>query len=40
MTWPLYTDYPYRFASDGLTARTTRADYVRDRIESLVASRS
>ena len=39
MTWPLYTDYPYHFASDGLTARTSRADYVRDLIEQLLFTR-
>jgi phage baseplate assembly protein W len=39
MTWPLYTDYPYHFASDGLTARTTRADYVRDLLEQLLLTR-
>jgi phage baseplate assembly protein W len=39
MNWPLYTDYPYHFASDGLTARTTRADHVRDLLEQLLLTR-
>ncbi len=39
MTGPLYTDYPYRFGADGLTARTTRADHVRDLIEQLLFTR-
>lgn len=39
MTWPLYTDFPYHFETDGLTARTTRADYVRDLLEQLLFTR-
>ncbi len=39
MTVPLYTDFPYRFATDGLTARTTRADHVRDLLEQLLFTR-
>lgn len=39
MTWPLYTDYPYHFGTDGLTARTGRADYVRDLLEQLLFTR-
>lgn len=39
MSWSLYPDHPYRFASDGLTARTTRAGYVRDLLEQLLLTR-
>lgn len=39
MTWPLYTDFPYHFGTDGLTARTGRADYVRDLLEQLLFTR-
>lgn len=39
MTWPLYTDFPYHFGTDGLTARTSRADYVRDLLEQLLFTR-
>ncbi|MCW4460954.1 GPW/gp25 family protein [Sphingomonas sp. BT-65] len=39
MTAPLYTDYPYRFGADGLTARTNRADHVRDLLEQLLFTR-
>lgn len=39
MTWPLYTDFPYHFGADGLTARTFRADYVRDLLEQLLFTR-
>ncbi len=39
MTWPLYTDFPYHFGTDGLTGRTTRADYVRDLLEQLLFTR-
>lgn len=39
MTWPLYTDFPYNFGTDGLTARTFRADYVRDLLEQLLFTR-
>ena len=39
MTWPLYTDFPYHFGTDGLTARTIRADYVRDLLEQLLFTR-
>ncbi len=37
---PTYAmDYPYRFASDGMTARTSRADHMRDLIEQLLFTR-
>ena len=39
MTAPLYTDFPYRFGADGLTARTTRVDHVRDLLEQLLFTR-
>lgn len=39
MIAPLYTDFPYRFGSDGLTARTSRADHVRDLLEQLLFTR-
>ena len=39
MTAPLYTDFPYRFGADGLTARTTRIDHVRDLLEQLLFTR-
>lgn len=39
MSGPLYADYPYRFGADGLTARTTRADHVRDLLEQLLFTR-
>jgi len=39
MTGRLYTDYPFHFGSDGLTARTTRADHVRDLLEQLLFTR-
>ncbi|WP_343519435.1 GPW/gp25 family protein [Sphingomonas sp.] len=39
MTAPLYADFPYRFGADGLTARTTRADHVRDLLEQLLFTR-
>lgn len=39
MTASLYTDFPYRFGADGLTARTTRADHVRDLLEQLLFTR-
>ena len=39
MIGPLYTDYPYRFGADGLTARTTRIDHVRDLLEQLLFTR-
>jgi phage baseplate assembly protein W len=35
----IYTDFPYRFGTDGLTARTTRADHVRDLLEQLLFTR-
>ena len=34
-----YVDFPYHFAADGMTARTTRADHVRDLIEQLLFTR-
>jgi phage baseplate assembly protein W len=39
MIAPLYTDFPYRFGADGLTARTSRADHVRDLLEQLLFTR-
>ncbi len=39
MNWPLYADFPYHFGTDGLTARTARADYVRDLLEQLLFTR-
>jgi phage baseplate assembly protein W len=39
MTGPLYTDFPYRIGTDGLTARTVRRDYVRDLLEQLLLTR-
>lgn len=39
MSAPLYTDYPYRFASDGITARAGRAAYVRNLLEQLLFTR-
>ncbi|MEO9821191.1 MAG: GPW/gp25 family protein [Paracoccaceae bacterium] len=37
---PTYAmDYPYRFAADGMTARTDRADHIRDLIEQLLFTR-
>lgn len=39
MTGPLYTDFPYHFGTDGLTARTDRAGYVRDLLEQLLFTR-
>lgn len=36
---PAYVDFPYRFAADGMTARTTRADHIRDLIEQLLFTR-
>lgn len=39
MTGPLYTDFPYHFGTDGLTARTNRADYIRDLLEQLLFTR-
>lgn len=32
-------DYPYHFSADGMTARTTRADAMRDLIEQLLFTR-
>lgn len=32
-------DYPYHFGADGMTARTDRADHVRDLIEQLLFTR-
>ena len=34
-----YVDFPYHFAADGMTARTTRVDRVRDLIEQLLFTR-
>lgn len=39
MTAPLITDFPYRFGSDGLTARTTPNDHIRDLLEQLLFTR-
>ncbi|MEM9779131.1 MAG: GPW/gp25 family protein [Pseudomonadota bacterium] len=39
MTQTIYTDFPYRFAADGVTARTSRADHIRDLIEQLLFTR-
>lgn len=39
MSTALYTDFPYRFGSDGLTARTTHQDHVRDLLEQLLFTR-
>lgn len=37
---PAYAmDYPYNFAADGMTARTGRADHMRDLIEQLLFTR-
>ncbi|MEW9920192.1 GPW/gp25 family protein [Marimonas sp. MJW-29] len=33
------TDFPYRFASDGMTARTGYEDHIRDLIEQLLFTR-
>jgi len=39
MNAPLYTDFPYRFGSDGITARAGRATYVRNLLEQLLFTR-
>ncbi|MDS9470128.1 GPW/gp25 family protein [Paracoccus sp. MBLB3053] len=39
MTGIFHTDYPYRLASDGMTARTRYEDHVRDLIEQLLFTR-
>lgn len=33
------TDYPFHFGADGLTARTSRTDHIRDLIEQLLFTR-
>ena len=35
----IYTDFPYHFGADGITARTTWADHVRDLLEQLLFTR-
>jgi uncharacterized protein len=35
----IHTDFPYHFGVDGMTARTTRADHVRDLLEQLLFTR-
>jgi phage baseplate assembly protein W len=39
MREPIYTDFPYRFGADGLTARTDYPNHVRDLIEQLLFTR-
>jgi uncharacterized protein len=39
MSEPVHTDFPYRLASDGMTARTGREEHVRDLIEQLLLTR-
>lgn len=39
MTNSLHTGFPYHFGTDGLTARTNRAGYVRNLLEQLLLTR-